>query len=178
MTDATEILISALEEIAWGAPTEQPPETDYACGNTGDIEEMGMARQHYTLAQIARKAIAIARATRGSPGRPTVLGAPTPNVVQFPSQKAESVLVGPFSYYKVKVEGRVIPRLTGYPQDDGRITLIVDDRFMVDFEPDVAPRAAWLVAQALAVGEGFTHLGATLKQSPFAPEATEVTDGL
>lgn len=101
------------------------------------------------------------------------------SIVEFPHPKVpttESLLVGPFEEWRVQVEGRIIPRLTGYRQDDGRITLIVDRRFMVDFPEDVASQAAWLLAHALAVGEGYTHLGATDKNGqPFAPLGMEVS---
>lgn len=97
------------------------------------------------------------------------------NVVEFPpGVGVADLLVGPFEYHQVIVEGRAIPRLTGYPQDDGRITLIVDSRFMADFEPDAARRAAWLIGQALAIGEGYSHLGAPTKTRPFAPKSTQL----
>lgn len=96
-------------------------------------------------------------------------------IIDFPKgAERPDLLVGPFESYAVVVEGRSIPRLTGYPQDDGRITLIVDSRFMVDFPADLAHQAAWLIAQALAVGEGYTHSGATEKIRPFAPEISEM----
>ena len=97
------------------------------------------------------------------------------DILKFPEPPAKKpLLVGPFEVYKVVVEGRSIPRLTGYPQDDGRITLIVDDRFMVDFPADIAHQAAWLLANALAVGEGYTHLAAQSKDRCFAPTISQV----
>lgn len=98
------------------------------------------------------------------------------NVVKFEPPKGDEpeLLVGPFEVWKVVVEGRAIPRLTGYPQEDGRISLIVDGRFMADFPADIAPQAAWLIANALAVGEGFPHLGALSRDRPFAPQIVAV----
>ena len=97
------------------------------------------------------------------------------DIIEFPKPDPQpDLLIGPFESYKVVVEGRAIPRLTGYPQDDGRITLIVDGRFMVDFPADLARQAAWLIAQALAVGEGYTHLGGTNKDQPFAPQIAQI----
>jgi hypothetical protein len=97
---------------------------------------------------------------------------------EFPAPpKQPDLLVGPFEEWRVMVEGRIIPRLTGHRQEDGRITLIVDRRFMADFAPDVARQAAWLIAQALAVGAGYPWLGATSKDKPFAPQAAEILPG-
>lgn len=98
------------------------------------------------------------------------------SVVDFPQPPQQPpLLIGPFEYHQVVVEGRAIPKLTGYPQDDGRITLIVDGRFMVDFPADIARQAAWLIANAMAVASGYSHLGADSKgQPPFAPVISEI----
>lgn len=98
------------------------------------------------------------------------------SVLPFPPKpNQEDFLVGPFEEWRVEIEGRIIPRLTGYRQEDGRVTLIVDGRFMVDFPSDIAKSAAWLIANALAVGEGYSHLGAIGKGShPFAPIAARL----
>lgn len=91
-------------------------------------------------------------------------------VIQFPTpEQPEDLLIGPYTAYKVQVEGRVIPRLTGYPQAGDRVSLIVDGRFEADFPADLARQAAWLIANALAVAEGYTHLSAPNKDQPFAP---------
>lgn len=98
------------------------------------------------------------------------------NIHDFPPPLLrEPLLVGPFEEYRVVVEGRAIPRLTGYLQEDGRITLIVDGRFMVDFPAEIAHQAAWLLANALAVGAGYTHLAAETKSQPFAPTISQVS---
>jgi hypothetical protein len=81
-----------------------------------------------------------------------------------------------FAYHemdRVEIEGRIIPRLRGMRHGD-LVTLEVDGRFCVDFPTDIARQAAWLVAQALAVGAGYPHLGATSKDMPFAAIATEL----
>jgi hypothetical protein len=91
------------------------------------------------------------------------------NVVQFPPlEKRPDLLVGPFEEWRVQVEGRIIPRLTGY-HDGDKIALVVDHRFSSSFEPDAAYSAAWLIAQAMAIAEGYPFLGAETKQQPFAP---------
>ncbi len=68
------------------------------------------------------------------------------------------------------VEGRQIPRLMIREREDGQIELILDRRFAIDVPPTLAPQVAWLVANALAIGEGYTHLGAETKDSSFAPK--------
>ena len=86
----------------------------------------------------------------------------------LPSDDRPELLCGPFETYKVIVEGRAIPRLSGYYEGD-KIWLVVDDRFAAGFEPDDARQAAWLLANALAVGSGYSHLAASNKGYPFAP---------
>lgn len=107
----------------------------------------------------------------------------TDNIVNLPAEPIEELLVGPFKNYRVQVEGRIIPRLTGYREKmngvDG-VFLVVDGRFGTWVEESRARAVAWLVAQALAVGEGYAYLGAEDKIRPFAPlcvDATPNTEG-
>ena len=77
--------------------------------------------------------------------------------------------VGPFQVFKVIVEGRAIPGLTGSKRSEYETELTVDGRFSAVFTDASAKQAAWLIAQALAIGEGYSHLGAMNKDQPFAP---------
>lgn len=86
----------------------------------------------------------------------------------LPSDDLPELLCGPFETYQVIVEGRAIPRLSGFYEGD-KIWLVVDGRFGAVFAPDDARQAAWLLANALAVGGGYTHLAAPNKDQPFAP---------
>ena len=98
------------------------------------------------------------------------------NVVQFPpTSKRPDLLVGPFEEWRVQVEGRIIPRLTGF-RDGDKIALVVDRRFSASFATDEAYSAAWLISQALAIADGFTHLGAEAKNGPFAPLGMQIGD--
>ena len=91
------------------------------------------------------------------------------NVVELsPKEDAPELLVGPFTSYSVKVDGRIIPRLTGWKEGD-LVWLCVDGRFGQPFPKDYALGAATLIAQALAIGAGYSHLGALNKDAPFAP---------
>lgn len=91
------------------------------------------------------------------------------NVVQIPPREnPPELLVGPFEFWKVQVDGRIIPRLTGF-HDGDKIGLVVDGRFSGSFPWEYAHQAAWLIAQAMAIAEGYPHLGAPNKEQPFAP---------
>lgn len=96
------------------------------------------------------------------------------NVVQMPpSPKRRELLVGPFEQWRVQVDGRIMPRLTGFREGD-KIALVVDGRFSASFSEDDAYQAAWLIGQAMAVAEGYAHLGATSKERPFAPQGMQI----
>lgn len=95
------------------------------------------------------------------------------SVVQMPSEPQPELLIGPFSQYHIQVDGRIIPRLTGYREGD-RICLVVDGRFSASFAEADARQAAWLIAQALAIGASYSHLGAETKDQPFAPMGMQI----
>jgi hypothetical protein len=95
------------------------------------------------------------------------------DIIDMPKGTLTGLLVGPFEQWRVMVDGRVIPRLTGRKNGD-RIDLIVDGRFSASFSESDARQAAWLIAQAMAIGEGYSHLGAESKDRPFAPKGFEI----
>lgn len=74
------------------------------------------------------------------------------DIINFQNQQ-EPLLVGPFQTYRVQIDGRFIPRLTGFAVGSDRTALIVDGRFSAEFSNADAWQAAWLIAQALAVAE-------------------------
>jgi hypothetical protein len=91
------------------------------------------------------------------------------NVIQIPErEKPEDLLIGPFEEWRVQVEGRIIPRLTGF-KDGDKIALVLDGRWSASFNEEDARQAAWLIANALAIGEGYAFLGSANKDQPFAP---------
>lgn len=75
--------------------------------------------------------------------------------------------------YTVVVDGHEIPKLSMLDEGD-TIHLIVDGRFGINIPRDLAPQVAWLVANALAVGQGYPCIGATSKDRPFAPKVVEL----
>ena len=92
------------------------------------------------------------------------------DVVQFPQTKPPELLVGPFEYWKVVVDGRAIPNLTGHREADG-IWFTIDHRLMGGpFDEAAAYQAANLIAQGMAVAAGYSHAGAASKDMPFAPQ--------
>jgi hypothetical protein len=98
----------------------------------------------------------------------------TDNVTPFPAPTEQPpLLIGPFEEWRVQVEGRIIPRLTGF-RDGDKIALVVDGRFSASFSEPDARQAAWLIAQALAIGAGYPWVGATSREMPFAPLGSEI----
>lgn len=99
------------------------------------------------------------------------------NVTDFPPPAAPpELLIGPFEYWQVVVGGRAIPRLTGFREGDTMTCFVVDDRFACSVPNEVAHSVAYVIAQALAVGAGYSHAGADSKDHPFAPIATSLGD--
>jgi hypothetical protein len=96
------------------------------------------------------------------------------NVVQLQQPEPPELLIGPFKVWKVQVDGRIIPRLTGF-HDGDKIAIIVDGRFSHSFAKEDAYQAAWLIAQAMAIGQGYAHLGADNKERPFAPQGCAIS---
>ena len=97
------------------------------------------------------------------------------NVTKFPEPpKQPNLLIGPFSEYRVIVDGKILPHLTGYMEGDS-YWLVVDHRFACGpFDEEQARQAARLAGQAMAVATGYPHLGAASKDMPFAPGGMEI----
>lgn len=95
-------------------------------------------------------------------------------IIAFPKKEGETetLLFGPFEVWRVLVEGRIIPGLTGYKHAEGTFGLTVDDRFGGTFSDEWnARQAAYLIANAMAIAQGYSFLGAPNKDKPFAPIA-------
>jgi len=96
------------------------------------------------------------------------------NVTELKQPKPLDPLVGPFApQYRVIVDGRAIPKLTGFR--DGDLTaLVLDGRLSISVPPELAHQVAWFAANAMAIGAGYSHLGAETKDQPFAPQCVEI----
>ncbi len=101
------------------------------------------------------------------------------NIVDFPKTETPELLIGPFQEYRVSVEGRIIPHLTGNPKGerDGEVMLVVDNRFGISIPVEIAYQVAWLVAQGMAVASGYSSLNAESKEMPFAPKGMSIGPG-
>lgn len=75
--------------------------------------------------------------------------------------------------YSVVVEGREIPLLSMIDEVE-HIHLTLDNRLSIDIPRDYAPQVAWLVANALAIGQGYPSLNAQTKDMPFAPSVVHL----
>lgn len=97
------------------------------------------------------------------------------NVTQFPPPPdPPPLLIGPFQTYHVVVDGRIIPRLTGWTKGD-KTWLCVDRRFGGGFSTEEdARQAAYLIANAMAVAEGYAWVGAENKDRCFAPKSMQI----
>lgn len=92
-------------------------------------------------------------------------------VINFPptADDGPKSIIGPaLAGHHVIVEGRIIPHLIAHPSGD-QVTLVLDGRFSIVVRSDDAYQVAWLIAQALAIGEGYSHILADAPGRPFAP---------
>lgn len=90
------------------------------------------------------------------------------DVVNFPQPEPEP---WHFPYHeadRVVIEGRQIPKLTALDEGD-QVAIILDGRLSISVPKALGQQVAWLVANALAIGSGYSHLGAETKDAPFAP---------
>jgi hypothetical protein len=97
----------------------------------------------------------------------------TDKIIEFPKteQKKSVEFIGPFvEKWKVAVEGFEIKKLSAIVMQNGNILLSLDNRFMVEGTPEEMEKWLWIVANALAIGEGYPWYGAQNKDVPFAPK--------
>lgn len=90
--------------------------------------------------------------------------------------KPHPCLIGPIQEYRVVVEGRRIPGLTAWPESETQTMLTLDGRLSIIIGNRDLERVAWLVANALAIGQGYSHMGALQKGFPFAPTCSVIDD--
>lgn len=64
--------------------------------------------------------------------------------------------VGPFSRYPVVVNGWTVKGLQAQYADDGSVSLVLDERFALDVPADRAASVIEFVADALAIGRGWS----------------------
>ena len=93
------------------------------------------------------------------------------NVTEFPKQAdAIAAMFGPETPgNSLVIDGRLIPGIRVHDRGP-QVEFILDGRFSFSFPRDQALQAASFAAAALAIGSGYSHIGATNKDRPFAPE--------
>lgn len=96
------------------------------------------------------------------------------NITPLFKKSDPEILMGPFEYYKVVIDGRVIPLLEAHKLNDEKVNLVLDGRFAAACDAADLPQFASLVANALAIGMGYSCLGAESKARPFAPVAMHI----
>lgn len=96
------------------------------------------------------------------------------NVTQFPPpEKAPEFMIGPFTEHRVVIEGRLIPHLTASREGDN-IFLVIDHRLGITVPGDRAYDICWLLANAMAVAQGYPCFTSDNKDRPFAPQCAEL----
>ena len=100
------------------------------------------------------------------------------DVTNFPKQiDLVEKMKGPTSSAStVIIEGRGIPGLTMLDEGES-VQLILNNRFSIDVPRGRAAQVAWFVAQALAIGSGYSHSGAESRDMPFAPRVFNISEG-
>jgi len=67
--------------------------------------------------------------------------------------------VGPFSEWRIKLDGYRVPKLTGRTDSKGMFHLCLDHRFGIEIPEKYAHQVVWLIANALAIGAGYSCFG-------------------
>ena len=98
------------------------------------------------------------------------------DVVKFPDQPELGVIEFGVQRpgFTAVVEGREIPRLMVRECGGDQITICLDNRFEIDVPRERSAQICWMVANALAIGEGYAFLGSPDKSKPFAREVVNV----
>lgn len=78
-------------------------------------------------------------------------------------------LIGPFEVHRVVIEGRLIPNMTA-TKNATKTMLRIDDRFSLSVPNEMAYQVAHFAATAMAIGAGYTHIGGTSRDQPFAKQ--------
>lgn len=95
------------------------------------------------------------------------------NITEFPKKEQADWHMPFHEADRVVIEGRMIPKLTARPEGDD-VAIILDGRLSISVPKALGRQVAWLVANALAIGEGYPYLGAETKDRPFAPQSMQI----
>lgn len=84
------------------------------------------------------------------------MGEPTFEVEALPEHGLESI--GPFEVHKIRLDGYRVPRLTGR-LINGMWHFCLDERFGCEVPEMYGQGVAWMIANAMAVGAGYSCFG-------------------
>ena len=90
--------------------------------------------------------------------------------------KIPSPLGNKLAGHEIHYQGRVIPRLRG-KKIDNSYAIILDNRWEAIIPEEHIHPVLMLLANALAVGEGYSNAEANTKDKPFAPLAVLLQGG-
>lgn len=69
-------------------------------------------------------------------------------------------LIGPFiEEWRVMANGFRVPKMTARPNENGTVSLCLDERFVIDATPEEAGKWIGFVANAMAIGAGYSCFG-------------------
>jgi hypothetical protein len=76
--------------------------------------------------------------------------------------------IGPFQEeWRVTLDGYRVPELTAIPQTgSGNISLCLDHRYLIEGTPDECAKWLWFVANAMAIGAGYSCFGENSVKDP------------
>jgi hypothetical protein len=97
------------------------------------------------------------------------------NVTQFPVAEPEPWHFPISEGDHVVIDGRLIPKMRVWERGD-EVTITLDGRFAIDVPKALGRQVAWIVAEAMAIGAGYSNLAAESKDCPFAPQMTRLAE--
>lgn len=94
-----------------------------------------------------------------------------------PTSDCETEFIGPFpEACTVACGGYRVPRLQAYKRGDGRIALVLDERFEITADEAEAARWVWFIANAMAIAGGYSCHGANaIPINPYRMQMIGVT---
>jgi hypothetical protein len=80
------------------------------------------------------------------------------------------------SVREVTIGGFAVPQVEARESDDGvSCSITLDRRFGIDVPADIAAEVIWLIANAMAIGAGYSCHGAnSVRSNPFKVKVMEV----
>lgn len=75
--------------------------------------------------------------------------------------------IGPFTEeWRISIDGYRVPNITAIVREDGNIMLALDHRFLIEGTPEECAKWLWFVANAMAIGAGYSCFGENSVKDP------------